>query len=955
MDAFPQLRVRTEFSFTRKAYGPLAKIVDRLKALGAPAAGMVNAGGGTWGQAKFEPLALAAGIQPLFGAEFAIKTAIGRPIAWVLGQTLPDLYRFASHNPSTASQFASAKGLIRFSGSALEDPECFDYVDIGPRSPLAQWKAMNLSRRTGKPLALVSDNLCPGQEDLDLMRVVVDRESSGVQWLANPAELHSAMLQVPKPEFEMAVRSAHEIAERLSGIRIPKAPIIRVDGDLPALCERGKQSRLKRGHIREWTQEYEARLQRELELIKQKEFESYFLVVSDLVRWAKARMLVGPARGSSAGSLVCYLIEITEVDPLKHNLLFERFIDVNRSDLPDIDVDFSDTRRDMVFDYLAETYGRDRVARLGNVNTLKPASVLSLIARRLDIPYRDLDSVRNVLVEHSSGDSRYGKALEDTLTQTAPGRAFVAKYPPISRLTEIEGHATHSGVHAAGVIVCNEPLTNFCTVIDGVAQIDKPDSEYLNMLKIDALGLRTLGVIEDSGCVTAEELYSLTLDDPKVLDIFNQRRMAGIFQFEGAAQRSVAYDVRFDSFRQLDHVTALARPGPLGGGASQRYIERAAGREAVAFRHDTMRDYLGDTLGVVLYQEQVMRIVRELGGFSWEKTSTIRKAMSGRKGSEFFDRMRDDFIVGAAERGIDEAAALEIWDEIFNFGAWGMNMSHTVSYAIISYWCGWMKAYHPLEFAAATLRSAKNDEQVLDLLRELKAEGVGYVALDPDVSEVNWSVKNGRLVGGIQNAEGYGPAKAKLYVDARNAGTLTPKQRERLAAAEVKFADLSPIHTAFGEYYTHPEDNGIRKGWVVREIAELGDNEEAVFICRVVEKKQRDMNEELLIKRRHGRRINGQTLFLDLKVVDDSTSVPLIVRIDRHDWLHIGRKIAERAHEGKDCFLVRGRKLRNLPMVAAYNVRCLTNSRMMDDEAQGAEAVGLDAHAPAARVLASTN
>lgn len=940
MGNFPQLRVRTEFSFPRRVYGPLAKVVARLKALGAPAAGIVNAGGGTWGHAKFERLALAEGIQPLFGAEFAFTRGEAKPTAWVLAEDPAELYRFVSTQPSAPEELAAARGLIRFAGAALDDPQTFDYIDVSPLSPLAQRRALDLSRRTGRPIVLISNNFCPGPEDLDLMRAVVDREGIGTQWLAAPEELRAAMTALSDDEFAAAVRSAHEIGERLSGVRLHKAPLISVEGNLRELCDAGKASRLARGHIAKWTEEYETRLERELELIAAKNFESYFLVVSDLVRWAKTKMLVGPARGSSAGSLVCYLIEITEVDPLPHQLLFERFIDVNRSDLPDIDIDFSDTKRDAVFEYLAEKYGRDKVARLGNVNTFKPTSVLAQVTKRLGIPIADYFSVKNVIIEHSSGDSRYGKGLEDTLTLTAPGRKLVERYPVITSLAEIEGHATHTGVHAAGVIVCNEPIVKFCTVNeDGVAQIDKPDSEYLNMLKIDALGLRTLGIIEDAGCVTAEQLYSLKLDDPEVLEVFNERRFAGVFQFEGAAQRSVAADIKFSSFRQLDHVTALARPGPLGGGAAQRYIERAAGREEVTLRHPTMSNYLGDTLGVVLYQEQVMRIVRELGGFSWEQTSTIRKAMSGRKGAEYFDNMRANFIHGAAGRGISESAAGEIWQEIFNFGAWGMNMSHTVSYAIISYWCAWMKRYHPLEYAAATLRSAKDDDQSVEVLRELIASGVEYVAFDPELSEVNWTVKEGRLIGGLQNLVGFGPAKAAAFVEARAAGTLTEKQRAAALAAEVRFKDLWPMHTAYGDIYERPEAHNIRSGTRIEEIADLKDGMVSVIICRLVEKKRRDLNESLLIKRRNGKVARGQTQFVDLRVCDDSSSLPIIARVGHDMWSEIGERLADLAEAGKDCFLIRGKKLKGFPMIDVYKIRCLTRPEITDEIAR-TEVVG---------------
>lgn len=939
MTKFPQLRVRTEFSFSRLAYGPLPRVAARLKELGCPAAGMVNGGGGTWGHARFERIMLEAGIEPMYGAEFVVKRGEDKPTCWALGVTLPDLYRATSTPPATEEAFAAAKGLVRFCGAALSAPESFDYIDVSPRSPLAQRRALNLHRQTGKPLALVSDNFCPAPEDMDLMRAVCDRTSTGVQWLAGAEELRAAMPLLSDPEFDAAVRGANEVAERLAGARIPKAPLIYFEGDLAALCAEGKANRIALGHIPDWTQEYEDRLKRELDLIKLKKFESYFLMVSDLVRWAKERMLVGPARGSSAGSLVCYVLRITEVDPIFHNLLFERFVDINRNDLPDIDIDFNDKKRDMVFDYLIEKYGRDKVGRLGNINTFKPNSVLMQLGKRLGLPMNDVYSVKNVLLEYASADARYGKGLEDTLQNTVPGRKFAEKYPQAIALASIEGHATHTGVHAAGVIVCNEPMTNFCTVNEeGVAQIDKPDSEYLNMLKIDALGLRTLGIIEDSGCVTADELYALKLNDPEVLRVFNEHKFAGVFQFEGAAQRQISTMIDFKSFKQLDHATALSRPGPLGGGASDNYIRRAAGEQEVTYRAEALAPYLKDTLGIVLYQEQVMAIVRDIGLFSWEKTSSVRKAMSASKGGEYFDSMRKDFIDGANKNGIDEKIASEIWGEIYTFGAWGMNMAHTVSYAIISYWCAWMKRYHPLEYAAATLRNSKDDAQVLDFLREMEAEGIGYIPIDPDLSESNWAAKDGKLVGGLQNAVGFGPAKAAAYIEARNAGTLTEKAKAKLLSSQIKFSDLRPLHTAYGEMYSNPEKFGIRAGTRVKQMSELEDGQESVFIGFLVQKEQRDEHEERRIKRRNGRLFKGNTLFADMMMVDDSTSTPMIVRLDRFQWFEYGEMAMTHSIAGKDCFLIRGTKLRGFSMVKVNKIKCLTQPGMFNKEEKTADA-----------------
>jgi len=915
----PQLRVRTEFSF-RQGYGPIAAVAHTLAHLGTSAAGIVD--GGTWGHAQWAKALGKTEVKPLFGTELAVVREDGRkPVAWALAEDTRLFYRFstAARQPEADIEglFREAKGIIRFAGAALTDPDCFDYIDVNPASPLQQRAALALHKRTGKPLVITSDNLYPALEHYSAFMAIGGRERVTPQHLLTELELHK-LLPLDDAAFLQAVFHTHEVAERCAG-KLEQAPLINFSGDLRQLTLEGKQTRIALGHIDEWTPEYEARMERELAMIAQKQYESYFLVVSDLIAWSKQRMLVGPGRGSSAGSLVCYLLRITEIDPLPHGLLFERFIDVTRNDLPDIDIDFSDSKREQCFTYLAEKYGADKVARIGSISTLRAKSVIARVVERLAIPEKEKFDVLNVLVEYSSGDARYGHSLEDTMVQTEPGRKFIAAHPEAAVMFQLENHASHTGVHAAGVIVCNEPISDFCTVgAEGVAQIDKPYSEAIGLLKIDALGLRTLGVIEDAGVVTSDELYALKLTDPAVFDLFNSRRYAGIFQFEGQAQRMVASEVHIDSFRRIDHVTALARPGPLGGGASQHYIARAAGREPVAYRHPSMAEYLGATMGVVLYQEQVMRICFELGKFSWELVSEVRKAMSGRKGKEYFDRRGEQFVEGAKQSGLSEETARIIWTEICSFGAWGMNASHTTSYGVISYWCAWMKTYHGLAYAAACLRNVKDEDQAFELLRDMQSEGIDYVAFDVERSEVDWAAVDGKLVGGFMNLEGYGPSKAAAAVAARKAGKL---DRDKIAKATVRFAELYPLSAAYGHIYASPESIGCRAGSVISRLDRLPPKGDTLLIGKVLRKQLRDENESRRVAQRDGRVITGQTLFSDVFITDDS-GVPITLRFDRFQFEPMGRLAAERL-EADDVVLVRGHRIPNFAMVKVERIKCL--------------------------------
>lgn len=921
MKPFPQLRVRTEFTF-RKAFGPAARVVAGLQRVEAQAAGIVD--DGTWGHVKVGKALDAAGIAPLYGSEFAVEQEDGRkPVAWALAEDIQRFYSFstAARAGDVREAFAAARGAaVRFAGSALDDPELFDYVDLNPASPIAQRRAIALAQRTRKPLVVTSDPYYPAPTDAAAFGAIVGSDRVTPQFILSEPELRQAMACLDDKQWKRAVRGTREAAERCA-TKLTKASVISVPGDIRVLVEEGRRARLASGRIAAWTPEYAARLERELRLIHEKGFESYFIVVADLVSWAKQRMLVGPGRGSSAGSLLCFLVGITEVDPIPHGLLFERFIDITRADLPDIDIDFSDTKRDLCFDYLREKYGDANVARIGNINTYKPRSLLAGVCKRFAIPDHERFALVNVLIEYSSGDSRYGKGLEDTLQNTDIGRAFTDKYPDAARILadDIENHASHTGVHAAGVIVSNAPVGNYCTVVDGLACVDKPGSEHLNLLKIDVLGLRTLGVIEDSGVVTGDEMYGLTLDDPAVLSIFNEHKYGSIFQFEGASQRTISRQVVVDSFRTVDHLTALARPGPLGGGATGKYIARKAGNEPVSTSHARLSELLAETYGVVLYQEQVMQIVSSIGKFSWEDTTVIRKAMSGRKGKEFFDQKGRQFIEGAAQDGINEQDAERIWNEICSFGAWGMNKSHTTAYAVISYWCAWMKRYHPLAYAASCLRNAKDDEQAVAVLREMATEGVSYVPFDIDRSVENWSVIDGQLIGGFVNLVGIGPSKAAAAVKARAAGKL---KREKFLEMQVKFTELYPLRKAYAELYADPERFGCRAGSQIATGEDLPEEGGVLYLGRVAEKQLLDSNETVRVQRRGGRRVEGQPLFVDL-VCKDDTGVPIRCRIGRFDYPKLGVKAMSNIVAGQDDILVRGRRVPGFQMIHVERIKCL--------------------------------
>lgn len=953
--SFPQLRVRTGYT-TRETFGRVEEVMARLKELGVKTAACVD-NSNTWGHVRWERGAIANEIQPAFGMEVALvlhEDDKFKPRGWVLATDTRKFYNFTTKvvqagkvlNVQELAEYGqfvgndaegyASSGIIRFTGGAVEFarlyPTAFDYIDVNPASLLHTANALAVARETGLPLVLTSSNDMPSVEYQSLAYAWEVRDSVGIRHIASPEEMWEGALKhvMTRFEFDEAVANAYKIEARLQGIKLPTAPLIHLDGDLRALCEEGKQSRLSRGHIAEWTDVYQERMEEELHQIQMKDFDSYFLVVSDLVRYAKTQMLVGPARGSSAGSLVCYLLDITEIDPLPHKLLFARFIDVSRADLPDIDIDFADTKRHLVFEYLQGKYGKEYVSKMGNINTLKALSVLAQVGKKFDIPIQETNGIRNAMIEYSSGDARYGHGLEDTMADTSPGRAFTQVHPEAAKcLAGLEIHPSHYGVHAAAILVCNEKISDFCTVnAEGVAQIDKPDSEYLNLLKIDALGLRTLGIIQDTGVVDAETLYGLRLDDKDALNIINDHKVSDIFQFSGRALQMVASTVDVDCFQKIDHITALARPGPLSSGMMEIYSRRASGQEPVTHKFPVMERILADTYGVILYQEQIMQLVREVGQFDWAKTSVIRKAMSGRKGEEYFNQLRNDFVEGALPQGYTEQDALEIWDALVSYGSWAFNASHSVSYAVISYWCCWLKAHFPLEWAAANLRSAKDETQTIEILREMVREGVQYTALDPMLSSMNWEVRtnsNGErvLVGGIMNAKGYGPVKALKYIQAREAGLLTEKSIAALANAEVQFTDLAEASTLWGHLYENPGLAGVFVG-KIKQIADIRDGKEDVFICKLKRKILDSENDPKRIKKRGGKLWkDGPPEFLDMHVIDDSVSSVMTLRIRPNLFQEWGREIYEKAPKDS-WWLVRGWKIPDIGMFIAKKMKQLT-------------------------------
>jgi DNA polymerase III alpha subunit len=782
-------------------------------------------------------------------------------------------------------------------------------ITISPNIPGADFTACGQGYQNGS-LAL-DNNQYPEVFDREVYELLAGSRKQGTGYIFNfnnatyPQHILNAEEWMAEYNNPVAVQNTYVVARQCDAT-IPKAEMIKWSGgqDIAQLCFSNKKK------VKNWTDEYTDRLNYELQLIHDKGYNDYFLIVSDLIKHAKKTMLVGPARGSSAGSLVCYLLDITEVDPIEHRLIFERFIDINRFDLPDIDIDFPDTKREAVVKYLKHKYGRDKVMCLANVNRLKAKSAIGEFAKGLGIPSYETAGVKGAIIERSSGDARAAMCIADTFETTEPGKLFISKYPAMGLVSRIEDHASHAGKHAAGILVSTLPLCNYGSLEDrsGIIMMDKKDAEYIGLLKIDCLGLRNLSILEG----VAEQIgkpihfyYDLPLNDQKTFDLFNAERLNGIFQFEGNALQLIVKQMGVRNFNDIAAITALARPGALNSGGTARYIKYVTGEQEPTYYSKTHMDITRDTFGIVVYQEQMMEIARQVGGMSWADTSDLRRAASKSMGDEFFGRYKDKFITGALANGYSPEECQILWQDISSSGSWSFNKSHAVSYGLISYWTAWCKANHPMEFAVSSLNNAASTDNAIKLLRDLiQSEGYDYLAVDPDLSGIGWSYSGNTLIGGLTNIKGIGDAKAKTILQARaKQRPLSASLYKLLKNPVTDFDILFPCKHHWGHLYTDPKSYNLDgKPMLIKDINGRG---EYVFIGCLRDRNLRDLNEQVFLEKRGGQRIEEYTQYLNLKLEDDTDIITC--KIDRYKYEALGKSIAESGRIDKDWYLVRGK------------------------------------------------
>ncbi len=499
----------------------------------------------------------------------------------------------------------------------------------------------------------------------------------------------------------------------------------------------------------------EERLAYELGVIERAGYAGYFLIVQDFIAAARrSEIPVGPGRGSAAGSLVAYALGITNVDPLRFDLLFERFLNPERVSMPDIDVDFCFERRGEVIEYVRERYGRASVGQIVTFGTMKARAALKDVARVLRIPPADADRITKLI---PSGPA-YSLTIPDAAEKVPELRDLIRTDPAYGRLVQlsarIEGISRHMSVHAAGVVIAPGPLAEYVPVCTAptkgagqsaagedaiITQYDMVALEKAGMLKMDLLGLKTLTVIHDSVQMIAArtgrhiDVDALPFDDPKVYALLRRGRTAGVFQFESPLATDTLRAMRCDRFDDLVASNALLRPGPLDAGMHTVFIRRKLGLERVSYAHPSLQDILEPTYGVITYQEQVMRIANVLAGFSLAEADVLRKAV-GKKDQELANQEVAKFVERAIAQGHSRQVIEELGRQIATFGRYGFNKSHSVAYSVLSYQTAWLKAHHPAEFMAALLSSEiGNTDKVVQYINE--ARELGLEILPPDVNE----------------------------------------------------------------------------------------------------------------------------------------------------------------------------------------------------------------------------
>jgi len=529
------------------------------------------------------------------------------------------------------------------------------------------------------------------------------------------------------------------------------------------------------GRLRYGVTAYEERLDKEIAVIKRAGFAGYFLIVWDFIRYARERGIpVGPGRGSAAGSLVAYSLRITDVDPIENDLIFERFLNEERISPPDVDIDFCENRRGEVIEYVTRKYGRDNVAQIITFGTMKAKAVVRDVGRVLELPYAEVDKIAKMIPFDLK--MTLEKALEESppLKDAYDADEKVKELIDISR--RLEGTTRHASTHAAGVVIAPRPLTEFVPLFKGstgdlTTQFDMKGVERIGLLKMDFLGLRTLTLIDncvkmiaaDEGVVV--DMEKLPTDDAATYELFTAGKTSGLFQFESEGMRDILRRFKPDRLEHLTALNALYRPGPMQ--MIEDFIKRRHGLTEVTYEVPELEPILSGTYGVMVYQEQVMKIASALAGFSLGEADILRKAM-GKKKADVMATQKEKFLSGCGARGVAARKARRIWDHMEQFAGYGFNKSHSAAYALLAYQTGYLKANYPVHFMAALLTSERaNTDRLVSYIGECKEMGIDVLPPDMNESDKYFAVRDASVRFGLAAIKNVGEGAVDVVLAAR--------------------------------------------------------------------------------------------------------------------------------------------------------------------------------------------
>ena len=666
----------------------------------------------------------------------------------------------------------------------------FEVMDHGmPEQKKIIEGLVELSRRTGIGLVATNDVHYLSADDAEAHEVLLcintgkflDDEkrmtfTSKEVYFKSPAEMAERFRHLPEALANTRrVADACNLEMFFDEIHLPRfAAAEDVDNDqlFDRLCREGLKTRYGESPSPEVTE----RLEREMGVIRRMGYVSFFLVAWDLVKKAREMGVpVGPGRGSAAGSIVSYCLHITSIDPIRYELMFERFMDETRGEAPDIDIDFCQERREKVIDYVRDRYGRENVAQIITFGTMAARGVIRDVARVLRYPLDQTDRIAKMV------PAALNVTLNSALKDSPDLAAAYQNDPQVKRIIDIgkrlEGVARHASTHAAGVVLADKPLTEYVPLAriseEVTTQYAMESLEKVGLVKMDLLGLKTLTVIDRALEIIREgrgvdiDLDHLDLEDPGTYEMLGRGESMGVFQFESSGYRDLLKRMRPDRFEDLIVAVALYRPGPLGGGVVDDYVERKHGKQEATFQHPVMEQVLSPTYGVMAYQEQVMRIVNLLGGIPMSESYTLVKAIS-KKRKDYIQAMRERFVEGAVKSGFERMKAEALFEQVNYFGGYGFNQAHSTAYALIAFQTAYLKCHYPTEFMAALMTYEMTDSDKLKVyVGECRRMGIEVLPPDVNESEVGFTVTDRGIRFGLAGVKGVGARAVESIVEAR--------------------------------------------------------------------------------------------------------------------------------------------------------------------------------------------